>query len=193
MITEAGNDPKGTAKIDGAETLGLAGVHNSLAYRTHEIEKHFHSPERWRGKLAVQTATAWADDNLTPFQAISGADAYGADADDEAQVLGTADTPIISGMVKFDPYRVVIVELSTDTPWKLRMVYGAGTMAAAIAAGQFTELMAVNIVTGSKSGGEPSDFRMPRVDAGCKIWIQAWNATDNATCDFFIGLHEYPG
>lgn len=193
MTTKAGNDPTGTSKIDSAATDGLLGGNNSLAYRVHEIEKHFHNHEHWRGKLAVQTATAWADDTLTPFRAISGANIYGAGADDEAQVLGTDDTPI-NGSVKYDPYRIVIVELSTDTPWKLRLVYGSGTMADAITAMQFTELMAVNIVTGSKSGGAPLDFRVPRLESGVdKVWIQAWNATDNATCDFFVGIHEYPG
>lgn len=192
-MSKSGNNPTGTAKLDSAATLGLNGVNNSLAYRVHEIEKHFHNHEHWRGKLAVQTATAWADDTLSPFRAISGADTYGADADDEALVLGIDDTPI-NGGVKYDPYRVVIVALSTDTPWKLRMVHGSGTMAQAIAADQFTELMAVNIVTGSKSGGAPLDFRIPRLDSGVdKVWIQVWNATDNATCDFFIGIHEYTG
>lgn len=192
MTIKAGNDPKGTAKLDGAPVDGLLGVEDSLAYKVNEIEKHFHNHEHWRGKLAVQTATEWADNNLTPFRAISGANDYGSDANDEAQVLGTADTPI-NGSVKFDPSRIFISDLSSDTDWKLRIVYGTGTMADAITAMQFTEVMVKNIVTGSKSGGTPLLFRMPRVLVGTKIWLQAWNATDNATCDFFIGLHEYEG
>ena len=26
-----------------------------------------------------------------------------------------------------------------------------------------------------------------------KVWVQGWNATDNATLEFFGGLHEYEG
>jgi hypothetical protein len=184
-----------TDKIDEAPIDGLAGAPDSLGYKIEEIEKHFHNHEHWRGKLAVQTGTNWADNNIdTPFRATSGPNSYGAGVNDEALVLGTGDTPISAGMVKFDPYRISIVSLSTDTEWKLRMIYGTGTMAEAITAEQFSEVMAINVVAGSKSGGTPLDFRMPRLLCGVdKVWVQAWNVTDNATCDFFVGLHEYIG
>ena len=44
-----------TAKIDSLATNGLNGVNNSLAYRVHEIENHFHSVERWVGISADQS------------------------------------------------------------------------------------------------------------------------------------------
>ncbi len=85
----------GEPRVDQRTTNGLLGVSNSAAYRIHEIERHFHGRERWFGKLAVQTATDWADDNIaTPFVAISGNNAYGTDPGDEAQVIGTADATI---------------------------------------------------------------------------------------------------
>ncbi len=181
-------------KIDSFATNGLLGTSNSLAYRVHEIEKHFHNREIWRGKLGVQTATDWADDTLSPYQAISGADAYGADANDEAQVLGTADTPINSGYVKYDLHWVLVVELSTDTPWKLRFVWGTGTMADAITANQFSEITVQNNPAGSKANGAAIPIMMPRRTCGTdKVWAQAWNATNNATADFLVGLHEYIG
>lgn len=180
-------------KLDKAPVDGLLGVVDSIGYKLEEIETHFHNHEHWRGKLAVQTEINWADNTLTPYQAISGSNDYGSDADDEAKVLGTGDTPI-NGDVKFDPFRILIISLSTDTPWKLRMAHGSGTLSEAIAAEQVSEVMVVNVVTGSKSGGTPLEFRTPRLDAGVdKVWIQAWNATDNATCEFFIGLHGYAG
>jgi hypothetical protein len=180
-------------KIDSEAVKGLLGKPNSLAYKVHEVEKHFHNHEHWRGKLAVQTATAWADDTLAPFRAISGADTYGADPNDEAQVFGLDDTPI-NGAVKFDPNRILITAFSTDTPWKLRMVFGTGTMADAIIARQFTEDCMMNTTVGSKAGGTPVTFTVPRLNCGIdKVWMQAWNETDNATCDFLIGLHEYIG
>ncbi len=60
-------------KIDNQAVDGLSGVSNSMAYKVHEIEKHFHNHERWFGKLGSQTATAWADeDSLVMYRAISG-------------------------------------------------------------------------------------------------------------------------
>jgi len=50
-----------TDKIDGAATDGLAGTSNSLAYRVHEIEQHFHSSASWFEAAGTPTATHFAD------------------------------------------------------------------------------------------------------------------------------------
>lgn len=182
-------------KIDRVAVSGLSGTEDSLGYKIAELEKHFHNIERWFGKKTVQTATDWADNTLTPFVAISGLNTYGQDVNDEALVLGTDDTPNIIGKIKYDPYRIYVSDLSSNTAYKLRLVWGSGTMADAITAGQFSEVViATNLSTGNKSGGSPIDFRCPRLRCGVdKVWMQAWNATDNATCSFFIGIHEYDG
>jgi hypothetical protein len=181
-------------KIDDQSTAGLLGVSNSLAYRVHEIERHFHGRERWRGKKAVQTATDWADDTLAPFRAISGNNTYGADANDEAQVLGTEDTPIIAGMVRYDLHRIMMVGASSQTVYKLRVVYGTGTMADAITAGQFSEICIMSDPSAAQVPHDVFEVIMPRGTCGStKVWVQAWNATDNATIDFLVGLHEYEG
>jgi len=182
-------------KIDKRAVNGLLGVSNSLAYKVHEIEKHFHSRERWLGLKAVPTGTDWADDVLTPFVAISGAGVVGADANDEALVLGTDNTPVISGMVKFDIHRILITDVDHDTPYKLRIIYGSGTMAAAITALQFSEVMVQFDATNPQlSAGVPVEVMMPRATCGTdKIWVQARNATDNSEIDFLVGVHEYVG
>lgn len=203
-----GNDPTGTAriitqtdlikaetdKIDGAATDGLAGVSNSLAYRMQELENHFHNQECWRGIKAVQTATEWADDVLTPFRCISGNNDYGSDADDEALVLGTADTPFRIGLVKFDVHRIFIDDVSVASLYKMRLIWGTGTMADAITAGQFSCLHLKFDGIGATSASFPVDVKMPRLDSGVdKLWAQCWNVTDNATLDFLVGIHEYIG
>ena len=72
----------GVNKIDAVATSGLAGVSNSLAYRVHEIEKHFHNYERWFGKSADQSGVnPWATSlstaaMRTAFRAISGSAAF---------------------------------------------------------------------------------------------------------------------
>lgn len=182
-------------KIDRLATQGLVGVVDSLAYRIEEIEKHFHNLERWVGKKGVQTATDWADDVLTPFVAISGSGVYGADTDDEALVIGVDNTPIISGMVMFDFHRLLITDVGHNTPYKLRIVHGSGTMAAAISAKQFSEVMVLFDASNPQiSAGIPVEVMMPRLICGTdKVWVQAWNASDDSTVSFLAGLHEYEG
>ena len=183
-----------TARIDSGASDGLSGTANSLAYRIEEIEKHFHNRERWIGKRGSQTATEWGiDTSITAFQAISGDNAYGADADDEALVLGTGDSPLITSMTKYDFHRILVVGVSVDTHYKLRLVYGSGTMGAAITAGTYTEVIVkFDSTNPQQSAGIPFDVMMPRGTCGTtKVWIQAWNATNNATIDFLVGIHEY--
>lgn len=181
--------------IDSVSTLGMAGTNNSLAYRVHEIEKHFHSAERRLGKLTPQTATDWAEeDNFTPFVAISGSAVYGADANDEALIIGTADGPYVSGMVKFDFHKLFIANLSTDDVFAVRIIWGTGTMGDAITAGQFSHSIVQNNPSGNKAGGAPIEVMMPRKTWGTdKIWVQVKCATDDATMSFYVLVHEYVG
>jgi hypothetical protein len=156
-----------------------------------EAARHVHNRERWRGVRVPQTATEWAADGLTAFQAISGAGAYGADPGDEAQVLGSADTPLIAGKTTFDLRQLFITDLSVATPYKLRLAWGTTTLADALAAGQFTEQIVAEFGGGPFASGGPIDVLTPRLAAGTQVWAQAWNATDNATIDFLVGVHEY--
>ncbi len=184
----------GLNKIDEAATDGLLGTVDSLAYRMDELGKHHHSPARWRGLHGAPSGTDWADDVLTPFVAISGANAYGADANDEAEVLGTADTPIIAGSAYYDLSRILILDVSVDTVYKLRIVWGTGTMADAITALQYSEFVALFDATSPQlSAGIPVVVQTPRILTDTKLWIQAWNVTNNATIDFLVEVHEYEG
>ncbi|KKN24531.1 hypothetical protein LCGC14_0893930 [marine sediment metagenome] len=159
-----------------------------------EHDQHFHNRERWFGISADQSGNDWAADTLNSFIAISGAGVYGADASDEAKVFGTDDTPIFTGNVEYDIRRILVADVSVNTVWKVRFVWGTGTMANAITAGQTTEEMFLFDATNPQlSAGVPVDVRIPRVAVGTKLWMQARNATDNATIDFFVGAHGYPG
>ena len=52
--------------------------------------------------------------------------------------------------------------------------------------------MTVATGIGSNIDGMPSDMRMRKLPLGWMIWAQAWNATNLATIEFFIGVHGYP-
>ena len=184
-------------KIDGQAVDGLAGVNNSLAYKVHEIEKHFHNRESWVGISGSQTGGDWSDSisdaTMIPvFVAISGDDTYGADANDEAWVIGTNDLPLITGMVKADIHEVFVTAASVQTIYWMRIVYGSGTMADAITAGQYSEYPIIADAAVGGSVAAVARIMMPRITSGTdKIWIQAKSTTDNATLSFYIGLHEY--
>jgi hypothetical protein len=67
-------------------------------------------------------------------------------------------------------------------------------MADAITANQFTEFMVKEDPALFGGSGQPVNILMPRVNCGSdKAWIQCKNNTNNATIDFFIGIHEYAG
>ncbi len=178
--------------IDDKATLGLAGTSNSLAYRVMELERHFHCRERWFGISADQSGTDWAlADTLAPFVITSGNNTWGA----AAKILGTSDTPAIDGNVKYDPHRFLITTVSVDTIWKLQFIYGTGTAADAVTAGQFT-----SIYTGYDSANPttlprvPVDIHIPRlVCAADQLWCRGWNATNSSTISIFVGIHEYEG
>jgi len=151
------------------------------------LEDHFHNVERWVGKSADQSGNNWGtQSSLTHFTAISGDGDFGSDADDEAKIVGSDDTPLVAGNTHFDAHRIMCVSASNANPFLLRLIYGTGTMQQAITAGQYSEIM----VTEARKGS-PIEVRMPRVASGTKMWAQAKNATDNATIDFFMGIHEY--
>jgi hypothetical protein len=158
------------------------------SYDSEVLEDHFHTKERWFGKLNPQTATDWAEGaSLNPYVAISGNGVYGAGANDEALVLGVDDSSTADGMY-IDVHRIFISSTTSITDWVLRMIWGTGTMAAAIAAGQYSEFM-FDIAAASRS--TPVDVKMPRIPVDTKVWLQGKNATDDATVSFMVGVHFY--
>ncbi len=194
------NNPADVSLLATAAALAIAGgniddIEIAAAAIDVDLERHdehFHNRERWLGKLGVQTATDWGElASLTPYRAISGNGVFGVDANDEALVLGTADTPAIAGNTLFDMHRIMVEAASSANPFVLRIVYGAGTMADAETAGQYSDVM----VTEARKGS-PIPLRVIRLNVGVdKVWIRAKNAAknaaNNATIDFFVGLHEY--
>lgn len=174
-------------------------VANSLAARVLILQEwagdvyyHNHNVERWWGATGAPDETNAIDANLTvPFQATSGADEWGA----AIPICGASDNPVLSGMTEFDPHRLIITDMDSETDaWRIRLIYGTGTSADAIAAGQWSEVMLISrIATGAISGGVPVDFRMPQISVGTKLWAQSWNDTEDAVLSFFWGAHGYPG
>lgn len=148
------------------------------------IEHHLHSIERWYGKSAAFTEIDAADNTLVPFRIDSGNNAYGTGV----CVLGSGDTPFIAGKTKFDLHEMLIIATErANEPYKIRIAWGA-TENDGVAAGNYSTRM---FYPTSTLRNAPMDFRMPVLNAGTKVWINCWCASNTGYIDFFIGIHEY--
>jgi hypothetical protein len=157
--------------------VDFAHMQNSI----NDIEQHLHDYEHWYGKLAGGRVAT--DNTLTPFQAVSGNNTWGT----PVQVLDVNDTPYQAGKLRFDPHRVTITDASVTTVYRLRLSVG-NTYAAGIAAGTYTSIV-VRIAASTRM--TPIDIRIPDQVVGTKLWAAIWNATNGATLDFFLGMHDY--
>jgi hypothetical protein len=183
-------------KIDSLAVDGLAGVSNSLAYKVHEIEKHFHSCEDWFGVADTPSGTHFADDMtdhtlaapVDPFQIDAGNDVWGA----WVQVFGTGDTPNRTDMVKFDLHKIQIVDSETANVHTFIQIGSGASGAAALSAGTYTTVAYLTPTAQSSHGA--INFMQSRVAVGTAIWARCLAvATNTMTIDFYLGLHEYAG
>ena len=154
-----------------------------------EVGQHVHNVVRWWGATGAPNETnAIADTVTVPFVAISGNDTWGT----AIPIKGTADNPVLTGMTEFDPNELLVVDTDHTTPYKMRIIFGNGTSADAITAGQCSEVMFIT-AAGPFSSGVPVTVKMPQiVIVGWKLWAQVWNATNLSNVDFFWDAHGYP-
>jgi hypothetical protein len=181
-----------TDKIDGAATDGLAGTSNSLAYRVHEIERHLHSWERWFGLSGAPSGETHRAQRVgttsTAFQIDAGNNTWGS----WLQVLGSSDTPAVTGQAKFDLHRIAVTAIERANAIHFVQLAFGTSGAVALAATTYTELVFEPTVVQGRVA--PIDIITRRQDAGTKAWARCWVVGQNTgTVDFFIGLHEYEG
>lgn len=169
------------------DLLPDAGALTQISHDTGEIEHHVHSVLRWWGALAVPDETNAIEANVDrPFVATSGNDTWGA----AIPINGTADVPSLATDTEFDCHEVLVTDSDHATPYRLRLIYGTGTSAAAIGAGQWTELMFIT-ASGPFAAGATAVIRMPSQTVGVKLWMQVWNATNASTVSFFWNAHGH--
>jgi hypothetical protein len=160
------------------------------------IDQGIHYRVAWYGKLNPQTATQWATiTTLNPYVVTSGNDTW-SDPGEEAQLFGTADelVELGTGLVAGSFNWLCTIANSSTTVYKLRLVWGTGTLLASIALGQWSENMYFKSVAGVQIPRHIECPIIPFYDAAglpMKVWMQCWNATDNATLNFFISAHGY--
>jgi len=182
-------------KIDQEAVLGLLGpVPDSLAYKVHEIEKHFHNVDRWLGEHSSRSAEDDCGEInvMTPFQSDAENDGYGP----WLCVIGLNDLPVQTGMVKYDLHHLVVtdVELGADLAiHKIQIAFGTGTAGDAYSAGQYTDVPP--FIPERGAAFSVMDINMPRNTGGVyKSWLRHWvDSVNTGTMDFFAGIHAYPG
>lgn len=154
-------------------------------------EDHQHQLRRWYGKRNPQTDTLWADGTTLalPYHCISGASTWGAAANDEAKVFGSDDT-LEPGYLTGDFDEILVVANSSATVYRIRVIWGSGSMADAIAANQWSEIMFFR--GNADNNRKVQVLHTPLIAITDQIWAQCANATDDATIDFYVGVHGYP-
>ena len=169
--------------VDQIAVDGLSGTHNSLAYKVHEIEKHFHNREQWFGKSAGDTYYDPA--SFTEWQVAAGeSEAYGT----AVQISNGDEIESGSATKYYDMHKVLVTAVSAaNKVYKLQVLYGTGVVGDATIA---TEIVGFFPATGKS---DSINFMMPRITCNNKVWVKAACETDGATLDFIVGLHVYPG
>jgi len=158
-------------------TSGLGGVADEVG----DIEHHFHTVERWYGAGASLTT-------LSGYTLTSGDNNFGT----AAGLLAPVDTPAIAGRTNFDVHRIKVVATSEDDEYRLRLIFGISDAATALAANQYTEVVFMfDSLNPQHTDVGPVEMMIPIVPAGTLLWGQLKNATNLATVEIFIGIHEY--
>jgi hypothetical protein len=181
-----------TDKIDSIISDGLSGTVDSVAYRIHEIERHFHSYERWFGAATIPDGETHVGDRIGTTTAAFQTDAGNLTWGTWLQVLGSSDTPVDVGSAYFDLHRMQIVAVeNANATHFVQVAYGASG-AAALGAGTYTEFaFRPQSVQGSET---IVNIHIRRAAVSTKTWVRHLTVGQNtSTMDFFIGLHEYEG
>jgi len=153
------------------------------------IDAHFHTRERWLGAKAGWTGgdeDNEADETLTPFVLDAGNDTWSVAS---YCILGTADTPVITGEESFDLHRLLVTASEANVVYKIRIAWGT-SYDAAVTVKDYSEVAFIPL--NNKIDAGPVELKMPLVRAGTKVFASCWAAGENtATISFLIGLHEY--
>ena len=180
VIANSGADVR---KIDELAVDGLLGTRNSLAYKVHEIEKHFHNSEVWYG---AAVGDGFLDSSvLTEFQVVASNTGFDGTA---LQISNGDEIESGSSTKKYDLHEILITATSAASKvQKMRIVYGTGAVGDATTA---TEI-AFFVPAAGKSAAIP--LIMPRITCNNKVWVYAFSETNLATIDFLVGIHSYDG
>jgi hypothetical protein len=151
----------------------------------YETEHHVHNNEIWFGDAASPNAGVHEADreSLVSFRVDAGNNDWGT----AINVLGTGDTPVQTGMTKYDCHKVLVTTTERTVLTYLRFTFGTSE-AQGITDGNST---VVAMIIPSPLRHSAVEFIMKRANSGTKLWVNAKVIGDTGTVDFIFGLHEY--
>ena len=173
-------------KIDAAAIDGLSGTKNSLAYKVHEIEKHFHNREYWYGKDSADTffnatsATAWQ------MASSATVNTFGPSIQ-----LSNGDEVESGDPTKYYDFHKIYVKAAgvQDKVYRIMFTYATGGTAGQAAV--LTETLYVK--ADNKIDSSPVEIMSPRITCDNKLWCKTACETGSGTIDILVGLHTYAG
>ncbi len=160
----------------------------AIELNTFIVEKHWHNREIWFGLASAPNGEIHRadEDSGTAFTVDAGNDGYGT----ALQIIGSADTPVQTGMRKYEPGAIMLGTAENNNQvYFLRVIAGASA-AAGVTAGTYATYM-LKSAAAAFTGGE-QQVRQSRVDSGIKLWAQLFAPGQNTSeITIWIGFHEY--
>jgi hypothetical protein len=170
--------------------MEIIGNGAALIDKVRRTEEHVHSHERWLVKAAAPVGETHVADPMSTgsiaFQANGGNLTWGS----WVQIVGSEDTPIDAGRIRFDFHRILVTAYQrNDTIYKFQISNGVDGDAG-IAAGDYTEFPIIT-QTGILNI-DPMPFHSKGIAVGTKVWCRVWAVGQvSGTIDFYAGIHEY--
>ena len=182
-----------TKKIDSEAVLGLLGTSDSLAYKVHEIEKHFHNRASWWGDAGSNRMMNLGDgaNIITPWtvQANATPGTYGTVVTIDT---GVATTPILTKFptcIKTDLHSILITDTNAgnaSTNFLLQFGTSFGTWDDTTI---LTEVAVSFYATTDRSG--KIEMVCPRLDSSSGIYCRVKSNVANKNISFILGIHCY--
>lgn len=178
-------------KIALADAGGLLATADSLAYTAYVARRALNHYERWFGLATVPSGETHRADRLgvgvNPFVIDAGDNDWGA----WVQVIGSADTPFVAGLARYNVNSISVTALERDAVYFIQLAFGA-TAADALTANTYTETA---FKPSSNTTVEFSyQVRARRQAAGTKAWARCLCPGQNtATASFYLSVIEYEG
>lgn len=183
-----GNNPDLNSPVQ-----GLLAPEDSISYRIGEIERHLHNTERWFGAANTPVGETHVADLMeitnAPFTLTAGDNDFGP----WVQVLGSGDTPVVTGAVKFDQHRFLVTDTNSTNPFVIQVVSGEfEDIPTKLANFDYSSSPYISATNNNDSG--ISDVLVRRQDVGVKVWSRVRCIGESGTViSLFFGIHEYEG
>jgi len=165
-------------------------IHDHIIEHLHELLGEWQTREIWWGAAVLPTEkNALARTASNPFVVTSGNNTWGP----AILVVGSRDDPAPKGTSTFHIHRITVEGHSSNTTWLLRFLYGKESLEEAAQASRWTEALVIATATHPlAAAGAPVDLRFPELASRrYKVWCQAWNGTNLATIEFYVGCHGH--